>query len=267
MVKIGFIGSGNMASALMKGILDKGITDNLGIISSDKDPVRLKDVKQKLEINTTHDNKIIIQNSDIIFIAVKPQDIDQVLAEIKDEISKQKIIVSIAAGITTSRIMKIIGNKKIVRVMPNTPSLVGAMAAGYTCRNLTDNEKTTIQIILESCGKAIELKEELLDAVTGLSGSGPAFVAYLISAFKESGIENGLSESTSYELALKTFEGTAKLLAKTQMSPEELIKMVSSPKGTTIAGREILEASDVKTIIKKTIKRATDRSRELGQTN
>lgn len=266
MVRIGFIGSGNMAQALIKAILDRGISDTLGIISSDNDVGKLKEIEKEIGIKTTMDNNQVVEKSDVIFIAVKPQDMGNVLKGIKDAISSDKIIVSIAAGIKISSIESILGEKKIVRVMPNTPCLVGEMAAGFTPNsNLTEQEISTIEIILESAGMAIKLEEEKLDAVTGLSGSGPAFVARLIEAFKEAGTENGLSEEISYKLALKTFIGTAILLDKNKMQPEELVKMVSSPKGTTVAGREVLEKSDIKEVIKDTIKKAIERSKELGK--
>ncbi|MCK5283318.1 MAG: pyrroline-5-carboxylate reductase [Nanoarchaeota archaeon] len=262
MAKIGFIGSGNMAQALIKAILDKGISKD--IISSDVDEKKLDDIKNRLKINTTKDNKEVVEKSDIIFIAVKPGDIGRILDEIKISIDN-KIIVSIAAGIKISYIESKIGDKKIARVMPNTPCLVGEMAAAFSPKNLTNDEILTIESILSSAGRVFMLEEELLDAVTGLSGSGPAFVARLIQAFTEAGMENGLDKNVAYELSLKTFEGTAKLLAEKGMMPEELIKIVSSPNGTTVAGREILDNSDIKEIIKKTIKKAAERSKELGK--
>jgi pyrroline-5-carboxylate reductase len=266
MVKIGFIGSGNMAQSLIKAILDKGISDNYGIISSDPDIEKLKAVKKDLDIKVTEDNLEVVKNSNIIILAVKPQEIDKVLNEIKASITNDKIILSIAAGVKISQIETVIGKKKIVRVMPNAPCQVGEMAAGFTPNsNLTEQEISTIEIILGSAGKAFRLKEDLLDAVTGLSGSGPAFVARIIEGFTEAGIDNGLSEEIAYQLTLQTFLGAAKLLMDKKMSPSELIKIVSSPKGTTIAGREILDKSEIKLIIKKTIKTATDRSKELGR--
>jgi pyrroline-5-carboxylate reductase len=267
MVRLGFIGFGNMAKAMIQGILDRGISDPMAIIASDKvsDQSKLEAAK-KLEITLIKGNKEVVKNSDIIFIAVKPQDIDSALNEIREEISQNKIIVSIAAGISIGKIESIIGNKKIVRVMPNLPCLVAEMAAGISYnKNVLQKEKETIEIILQSCGKTFEIDESLMDAVTGLSGSGPAFTAYLIEAFKEAGKENGLPEETAYQLALKTFEGTAKLLQQKKMPAQDLINMVSSPKGTTVAGREILESSDVKEIIKKTVLKATARSKELGK--
>jgi pyrroline-5-carboxylate reductase len=263
MARIGFIGAGNMATALIKAVLDSGMAKD--ILASDNDKAKLEAIS-KLGIKITEDNREVVKSSDIIFLAVKPQVMDGVLEGIKEEVNDDKIIVSIAAGINIAKIGSILGGKKIVRVMPNAPCLVGEMAAGFSVNDkLTEDETKQIEKLLSSAGKAFRLKEGLLDAVTGLSGSGPAFVAYLIQAFKEAGKENGLDDDTAHQLALKTFEGTAKLLAEKDLKPEELIKMVSSPNGTTVAGREILESSDVKEIIKKTIARATERSRELGE--
>ena len=150
--------------------------------------------------------------------------------------------------------------------MPNTPCLVGEMAAGFAVgKNVKDREIKIVEEILNSAGKAFYLKEELLDAVTGLSGSGPAFVARLIEYFIEAGENEGLGKDIAAELALQTFKGTAKLLQESGMTPDELVKIVSSPGGTTVAGREVLENSDVKDILIKTVKKATERSKELGK--
>jgi len=266
MTKIGFIGAGNMATALMNGILDKAIYNHDDIIVSDKDQPKLAAAKDELKVFTTQNNIEVVEKSDIVFLAVKPQVISAVLEEIKDSISDDKMIISIAAGIKIGNIESIIGNKKIIRVMPNTPCLVGEMAAGFSPNaQLSDQDIDKAREILESSGKAFQLDEDLIDAVTGLSGSGPAFVARLIEAFTEAGKENNLPEDVAYALALKTFEGTAKLLSEKKLKPSELVDLVSSPNGTTVAGREILEDSDMNDIISKTITRATERSKELGE--
>ncbi len=266
MVKIGFIGTGNIASAILKSILNNGITDNFGIICSNRNEEKLEKIKKEYEVLTTKDNNEAVKNSSIIFITVKPQDIVQVLHEIKDSITNEKIIVSVAAGIKISKIESIIGKKKIVRLMPNAPCMVGEMAAAFTANSaLKENEISTLQIIFETSGRSFQVDESLMDSVTGLSGSGPAFVARLIDAFKKAGIENGLSEKISYALAIQTFIGTAKMLEKNKMSPDELVKIVSSPNGTTVAGRSILENSDVEKIISETISASVKRSRELGK--
>ncbi len=262
--KIGFIGSGNMASALMTSIISSEKYDAEDIISSDRNKECLSKINS-LSIKTTESNLDVVDEADIIFIAVKPNIVKIVLEEIKDLIqNKPKIIVSIAAGITINFIESILENAKIIRVMPNTPCLVGEMAAGFSCnKNITQDEKIIIKNLLNLGGIAFEVEEEKLDLVTGLSGSGPAFVARIINYFTEAGIENGLEKEIAYKLALQTFYGTAKLLKEENISPEQLIEIVSSPNGTTVAGREILENSDMKNIILKTITRAKDRSIEL----
>lgn len=264
MLKIGFIGAGKMAEALIKAVINSKIT-NENIYASDKSKERLDYIEKETKINVFDDNKKVINNSDIVFLCVKPQNMDEVLDEIKNEVNEQ-LIVSIAAGITLKKLESKLKNKRIIRVMPNTPCLIGEMAAGFSLgKNCNDNDAKLIEEILNSAGKAFLLKEELLDAVTGLSGSGPAFIAYLLEAMIEGGIKSGLNKDIATELALQTAKGTAKLLQETGMTTQELIKAVSSPEGTTIAGREILEKSDVKEILIKTIKRASERSKELGK--
>ena len=259
--KIGFIGAGNMAFALAKAIKNANLAKS--IIASDVNKERTDFIKKELKINVTQNNREVVDGSDIIFIAVKPQVIDPVLDGIKDI---DKLVVSIAAGVKISRIEGKLKKARIVRVMPNTPCLVGEMAAGFAVSNkVTSGEVKIVEEILSAAGKAFYLKEDKLDAVTGLSGSGPAFVARLIEAFIEAGQKEGLSKDIATELSIQTFLGTAKLLRDSGMSPDELVKLVSSPNGTTVAGREILEKSDYKDIIKKTVERATQRSKELGK--
>jgi len=258
--KIGFIGAGNMAFALAKAIKKAKLASS--IITSDINKKRLDFIKQELKIQTTKNNKDVIK-SDIIFLAVKPQVIDKVLDEIKDT---NKLIISIAAGIKLKHLESKLKKARIVRVMPNTPCLVGEMAAGFAIgKNVKDSDIKIVEELLNSAGKAFYLKEDLLDAVTGLSGSGPAFIARLIEAFIEAGQKQGLNKDIATELAVQTFKGTAKLLQESGMTTDELVSMVSSKKGTTVAGREILESSNYKEIIKKTVKKATERSKELGK--
>ncbi len=262
MLKIGFIGAGKMAEAMIKAVINSKITNK--IYASDKNKEKLEHIKKEAKINVFSDNKELVNNSDLVFLAVKPQNIDEVLDEIKDNV-KNQLIVSIAAGITLSRLESKLKNKRIIRVMPNTPCLVNEMAAGFSLgKHCNDKDAKLIEEILNSAGKAFLLKEDLLDAVTGLSGSGPAFIAYLLEAMIEGGIKSGLNKDIATELALQTAKGTAKLLQETGMTTQELIKAVSSPKGTTIAGREILENSDIKEVLIKTIEKATKRSKELG---
>lgn len=263
-MKLGFIGAGNMAYAMMKSIIDKNVLSSSNIIVSDISDDLLENRKNELNVNITKDNQEIINFADVVILAIKPQVIGLVLEGIKEHVNNQ-IIVSIAAGIKIEHMKKILGDKKIVRVMPNTPCLVGEMAAGYSYINLNEEELDLIKNILDANGVANQLDESLLDAVTGLSGSGPAFVARFIEAFIEAGVENGLSKDIAYKLSLQTFLGTAKLLLEKDLSPEQLVEMVSSPNGTTVAGREVLESSNYKEIVKKTITNAVERSKELGK--
>jgi len=263
MYKIGFIGAGNMAFALAKAIKNAKLASS--IIASDVNDERLDFVKKELNIEVTKNNAEVLNKSYIVFLAVKPQVMDAVLDEIKNKI-KDQLIISIAAGIKLKKLELKLRNAKVIRVMPNTPCLVGEMAAGFSAgKNVTDKEIKIIEEVLNSAGKAFYLKEELLDAVTGLSGSGPAFVARLIEAFLEGGQKQGLNKDVAYELTLQTFKGTAALLQESGLTPDELVKVVSSPGGTTVAGRELLEKSDYKKILHETIARATKRSKELGK--
>jgi pyrroline-5-carboxylate reductase len=263
MTKIGFIGTGNMATALIKSIKSAG---NYPIISSDKDKGKLSRAEKELGIQTTLNNEDLVENSDIIFLCVKPKGINEVLEEIKSSI-KNKIIVSIAAGIKISSIESIIGkDKKLVRVMPNVNCIAGEMAAAYSCnKNVEKSDKKIINDLLNKSGIALEVNEQKMNAVTALSGSGPAFVAYLINSFTAAAEKQGLSKETAYKLALQTFFGTSRLLQKTKIAPNELIKMVSSPGGTTVKGLEIFEKSGIKKIINKTLEAAVKRSKELGK--
>jgi pyrroline-5-carboxylate reductase len=205
----------------------------------------------------------VAEAAEAIYIAVKPQDIQSVLDSIRDT---EGLVISIAAGVPVRRLEETLTRARVVRVMPNTPCLVGAMAAGYAFGSrIQPQDRELVEQLLGAAGYAAEVEEELLDVVTGLSGSGPAFVARLIEAFIEAGKGLGLDSAVARNLAIRTFFGTAKLLAETAMEPQTLVDMVSSPKGTTVAGRQVLESSDYAGLIEKTIRAATERSKELGR--
>lgn len=260
-MKLGFIGAGNMATALIKAMKDGN-----EIISSDKDEEKLQKAAQQLKIKVTGSNKAAAGSSEIIFLCAKPNDITGILEEVKSAI-KSQVIVSIAAGIKISSIENIIGSeKKIIRVMPNLNCIANEMAAAYCCNKSVKNaEKQIIGALLNKAGIAIELGEDKMDIVTALSGSGPAFVACIAGYFSKAAEKEGLSKEASYKLALQTFFGTSKMLRETKQNPEEFIAKVASPKGATIAGLEVLESSSIKKIIEKAISAAAKRSRELGK--
>ncbi len=264
-LKIGFLGSGKMAKAIILSILKSKISSPKDITCHDISEETLSSLKEETNVETTTDNKVVLANADIIFLGFKPQNFPDAITELSNDIKAHHIFISIMAGIKIDQLQHHL-SPRIVRVMPNTACLIGEMAAGYTTGDeLTSSDLENVEKILNAAGLAIQVNEEDMDAVTGLSGSGPAFVARLIEYMIDGGTKAGLDPSIARQLALKTFSGTTRLLEQWEMSPEELIKMVSSPNGTTVAGREVLENSQTKQTIEAMIVRATERSKELGQ--
>ena len=264
--KTGFIGAGKMAEALICALIGKNIIHAESICASDISAERLNHLKNETGLTAYSDNTDTVKNADIIFLSVKPQNFKDLLPEIKEYVTGEKLIISIAAGISTSFIENELNNARVIRVMPNTPCLVCEMAGAYCAgKYATKEDIYTAQRLLSSAGTVFFLEEHLIDAVTGLSGSGPAFVAYMIRAFIDAGQKLGLDKNIAGDLAVQTFLGTAKLLKEKELSPEELITMVKSPGGTTAAGLNILENSELENIIIKTIKKAEERSKELGK--
>ncbi len=264
-MKIGFIGCGKIAQILIGYFVESGIVDSDQIICSDLDQGALEKAATKYGINVCVSNSEVFDKAEIVFLAIKPQSFREAVSDCADRINEKHILVSIMAGVTSDTIKSIL-NAPVIRVMPNIPCQVGQMAAGYSvCDDVPGIYEMFVKQLLNCAGVAIKVQESELDAVTGVSGSGPAFVAYLIKGFIDTGISLGLESENAKALALQTFIGTAKLLRETELSPEELITMVSSPNGTTVAGREVLENSDVNSVIAGTIKRATERSQELSK--
>ncbi|MFW6288374.1 MAG: pyrroline-5-carboxylate reductase [Spirochaetota bacterium] len=260
-MRIGFIGAGNMASALAAAIA--AAESDVSFTAYDVSGEALERFGSALtRFSPASDNRSVLSSSDLTFLAVKPQVIESVLPEIAET---DALVVSIAAGIRVSQLESALPAARVVRVMPNTPALVGEMAAGYSPGSRAGSrDLDLVGRLLSAAGIAIEVPEELLDAVTGVSGSGPAFVARLIEAFTRAGVVEGLSHEVAYRLVLATFSGTARLLEEKGLSPEELVKMVSSPGGTTVAGRRVLESSDLERVIGRSVAAAAERSRELG---
>jgi len=259
---IGFIGGGNMAEAMIKGIVQTVGKDIM--VSEPRDDRRMY-LEKTYSIKSTSDNKEVVKNSHIIVLAVKPQNMDDVTAEIGDSISDDKIIISIAAGITLSYLSARIKTSKIIRVMPNTPALVQeGMSVLTLCECIHDKEMSLVRNIFMSIGRVLVLPEKYMDAVTALSGSGPAFIALFVESMIDAGIIVGLSNDNATELAIQTLIGTAKLL-ETGMPPDKLRVMVTSPGGTTEAGLKVFEERGLKNIVAAVIKAAADRSKKLGR--
>lgn len=267
---IGFIGGGNMAEALIKGIASsqgsavRGQIKN--ILVSEPREERRKYLEQTYGVKTTQSNKDTASSCDIIILAIKPQDMEAALDEIAEVITENKTVVSIAAGITLPYLTSKIKTKKIIRVMPNTPALVQeGMSVMSLCECFADKDIAAVREIFMSVGKVLILPEKYMNAVTALSGSGPAFIAFFIEAMIDAGVKMGLRKDDAIELAMQTFIGTAKLI-ETGMPPEKLREMVTSPGGTTAAGLNVFDEKGLKDMVTQAIESATNRARELGKT-
>jgi pyrroline-5-carboxylate reductase len=259
---IGFIGGGNMAEALMKGMKSQGMKD---IFVSEPREDRRKALEQAYGVKTTGSNIEVVVACDIIIIAVKPQNIDFVLEEIAEAINDKKTVMSIAAGIPLAYLESKLKTKRIIRVMPNTPALIQAgMSVMSSCGCFQDREVDIVKSILMSIGKVLILPEEFINAVTALSGSGPAFVALFVEAMIESGEKMGLNRKDASELAVQTLLGTARLL-DAGMSPDTLRKMVTSPGGTTEAGLKVFTEKGLNGIVADALNAARKRAEELGR--
>lgn len=258
---IAFIGGGNMAEALIKGLADKG---GKNIVVSEPRADRRAHLEKSYGIETTADNKEAVVASDMVILAVKPQIMDAALNEIALHIG-DKIIVSIAAGITIDFIKGRLKTDRIVRVMPNVCSMYQeGMAVLSMCECFNDNEITAVRDVFMASGRVMTLPEKYMNAVTALSGSGPAFIAFFIGAMIEASVKNGLSADNARELAVQTLIGTSKML-DTGLSTDALITMVKSPGGTTEAGLRVFEDRKAMDIINEAIKAAAQRASELAR--
>jgi pyrroline-5-carboxylate reductase len=263
---VGFIGGGNMGEALIKGLLGASLVPASAIHATDVRLERLKELDRQYGIQVSSDNVDLVRHSDIIILAVKPQIMDSVLKEIAPAVTRKKLLISIAAGVSTAKIRAVLHkDARLIRVMPNTPALVlEGVTAIAKADNLEPDDLDTAGEIFSAVGRVVVLDESLMDAVTGLSGSGPAYVAVVIESLADGGVRMGLDRITAMTLATQTVLGAAKLLLETGLHPGALKDMVSSPGGTSIAGIAALEEGGIRTTFIKAVERATERSRELG---
>jgi pyrroline-5-carboxylate reductase len=262
MESIGFIGAGNMGFALAKAASARIPGAAVHVI--DKRPERVELFLRELPGAQAGSSAAqVAAAAELTVLAVKPQDFAAVMGDLR---GSGALLASIAAGVTIARMEQAMPQARVVRVMPNTPCLVGEMAAGYAFgARVTARDRELVRELLEAAGVAVPVEERLLDAVTGVSGSGPAFVARLMEAFMAAGSRLGLTDQAARELTLQTFLGTARLLQETGMDTQALVDMVSSPKGTTVAGRAILEPSDLNEVIFRTVEAAARRAGELSR--
>ena len=265
--RIGMIGAGNMAGALVRGLLFSGRVTKEQIRASDVLVEKRQALAEAHGIVVSDDNAAIARFSDIVVLAVKPQVIGQAAATIADALAPDTLVVSIAAGVPLGALEALLPrSRRIVRAMPNTPALVLAGATGIAASTGADaRDVEAATSMFESVGRVVHVEEPLLDAVTGLSGSGPAYVMLVIEALTEGGVKAGLDRETALSLATEVVYGSAKLLVETGDDPARLRQMVTSPNGTTVAGLKALETGGLVAALVAAVENATKRSRELGQ--
>jgi pyrroline-5-carboxylate reductase len=266
--RIGFIGAGNMTEALIAGLLHANLLPGAGILASDIIETRLTWLEHTYKIGTTHSNRTVAQGADILVLAVEPQILDEVLSQIADAVCRESLIISVAAGYPIARIARgLPGVDRIIRAMPNTPSLVGegVTAVAYDDR-LPTQDAAAARALFESVGLVVRVEERWLDAVTGLSGSGPAYVYVMIEALADGGVKMGLPRETAQLLAAQTVWGAARLVLDTHHHPGVLKDRVASPGGTSMAGLHELERGGLRAALMSAVEVAAKRSHELGMT-
>ena len=264
---IGFLGAGNMAEALIRGLIQGNVLGPERILASAPRTERLDELKRLYQITTSTDNVEVARQSDILVLSVKPQILEKLMREVATSLAPHTLIISVAAGIDTHAIEShLLRGARVVRAMPNTPALVRAGATAIS-RGLhaTDADLAEARTIFDAVGITVTLDESQLDAVTGLSGSGPAYIFLILEALADAGVKVGLSRRNAQRLAAQTVMGSAKLLLDTDEHPGKLKDMVTSPGGTAIAGLHTLEEGGLRTTLINAVETATKRARELGR--
>jgi pyrroline-5-carboxylate reductase len=265
--KIGVIGAGKIGAAIARGVIRGGLLSKEQVMASDVSSALTEAVSHEIGIATTANNSAVCEFADIVILAVKPQIIDGVAREIAKKIASTKLLVSVAAGVPLARLeTSLAPGARVVRVMPNLACVVGAGAAGYAAgAHATPKDLEQVGAILNSFGIAMLVEEKYLDAVTGLSGSGPAYVFLFIEALADGGVQAGLARDVALKLATQTVYGAARMARESSSHPGELKDEVASPGGTTIAGVYALEQKGFRGIVMDAVVKATARSKELGR--
>lgn len=264
-MKIGFIGLGNMAKAIIKGMLDKQVADAGQLIGSATTERTVRETAERFGIETTQDNCRVAAEAEILFLAVKPQLFPPVIEQIKDCIDEKTLVISIAAGKTTAYIEQEFGRPlRLVRCMPNTPALVGEGCTGVCYHGqVTERDKEITQTLLSSFGRAIEVPERLMDTVGAVAGSSPAYVCMFVEAMADAAVAGGMPRKQAYEFAAQAVLGTAKLILETGKHPGELKDMVCSPGGTTIEGLRVLESAGMRSAVTDALCACIEKSKKL----
>jgi pyrroline-5-carboxylate reductase len=266
-LRVGFLGAGRMATALAKGLVAAGFTAADAILASDPLAVGRDSFAKASGCRSTASNLEVVRGADVLVLAVKPGHVAEVLAEISSDVQSRHLLISIAAGVPLRTFAAALGSQaRLARVMPNTPCLVGAGASAYALGGgATVDDGKLVSRLLSTVGIAVELPEHMLDAVTGLSGSGPAYVYQMIEALSDGGVLMGLPRDVATRFASQTVLGAAQMVIQTGEAPAVLKDAVASPGGTTIAGLHALETAGLRAALMNAVQAATLRSRELGE--
>jgi pyrroline-5-carboxylate reductase len=266
-LKIGFLGAGKMATALAQGFLNAKLVGGKQLFAADPFAAARKSFSAATGAKTFSANLDVVENADVLFLATKPDQITAALAEISSAFAKKHLVISIAAGVTLAKLEAALpAGARVIRVMPNTPALVGAGASGFALgKNATAADAELAKKLLSAVGVAMQVKESLLDAVTGLSGSGPAYVYQFIEALSDGGVAAGLPRDVATQLAAQTVLGGAKMVLETGVHPGALKDQVTSPGGTTIEGIHELEKGKLRATVMSAVRAATEKAKKLGQ--
>jgi len=264
---IGFLGAGKMATALAKGFIGAGLVTGKQIMASDTIPAACDAFAKAVGAKTCASNSEVARFANVLILAVKPDQVDSVLKGIREQFTDKHLLISIAAGVPLARLESALGaGARLIRVMPNTPALVGASASAFAPgKSALPQDAELAQRLFSAVGSAFQLKESLLDAVTGLSGSGPAYVYLFIEALSDGGVAAGLPRDVATKLAAQTVLGSAKMVLETGLHPGALKDMVTSPGGTTIEGLHELEKGKIRGTVMSAVRAATEKSKKLGQ--
>ena len=265
--RIGFLGAGKMGTALAQGLINAGLATAAQLRASDPVDEARQAFRKSTGAALADSNSDLVANSDIIILAVKPDTVKSALDEVRLHWKPEQLLISIAAGVTLSRLEGYLGGQpRVVRVMPNTPALVGSSATAYALgKYARESDSDLAQNIFSSVGIAHEVKESLLDAITGLSGSGPAYAYTIIEALSDGGVAAGLPRDIATRFAAQTLLGSAKMVLESSQHPGALRDMVTSPGGTTIEGLHELEKGGLRAALMNAVRAAAEKSRKLGQ--
>ena len=265
--KIAFIGGGNMAEAVLAGLLRKNTVNASEVLVSEKRADRREYLEKTYQVETTENNSDGPKRAKTLFLAVKPQILSEVKDELKQGLTGDHMVISILAGCSRERLGNALGfSERMIRVMPNLPAQVGMGVSAITFPDsLSESDRQWVRDILQSAGEIVEVDEPLQDVVTAVSGSGPGYLFYFVDLFIQAGVEQGLSPDVAKRLVTETLAGAAEVLRRSEDTPEILVKKVATPGGTTEAGLSALIESNLGGILKQMVERAANRSRELNQ--